>query len=115
MLSAARKQRIKELILERKSATVAELVKMFNVTDETIRRDLSCLEKEGVLLRSYGGAFIQTGVENQIDSNIRSTVYVDNKTLIAQNAKRSSTTATWSFSTIPRPLISSPSRSSICA
>lgn len=88
MLSVTRKQKIKELILEKKSATVAELVKMFNVTDETIRRDLSSLEKEGVLLRSYGGAFIQTGVENLIDSDIRSTVYVDSKTFIAQKCKR---------------------------
>ena len=66
MLSVTRKQKIKELILEKKSATVAELSKMFNVTDETIRRDLSSLEKEGVLLRSYGGAFIQTGVDNRL-------------------------------------------------
>lgn len=88
MLSVTRRQKIKELILEKKSATVSELSKMFSVTDETIRRDLSCLEKDGVLMRSYGGAFIQTGVENQIDSNIRSTVYVENKTVIAQKCKR---------------------------
>lgn len=88
MLSVTRKQKIKELILEKKSATVAELSKMFNVTDETIRRDLSSLEKEGVLLRSYGGAFIQTGVDNQINSNIRSTVYVEGKTAIAKKCKQ---------------------------
>lgn len=73
--------------MERKSATVSELSKMFSVTNETIRRDLRSLEEEGVLLRSYGGAFIQSGVENLIDSNIRSTVYVENKTFIAQKCK----------------------------
>lgn len=88
MLPVTRKQKIKDLILERKSATVAELAKMFSVTDETIRRDLRSLEKEGVLMRSYGGAFVQTGVENVIDYSIRSTVYLEEKTFIAEKCKQ---------------------------
>lgn len=88
MLSVTRKQKIKDLILERKSATVAELVKMFSVTDETIRRDLRSLEEEGVLMRSYGGAFVQSGVKNLIDSSIRSSVYVEEKSFIAEKCKR---------------------------
>ena len=88
MLSATRKQKIKDLILERKSATVNELAQMFSVTDETIRRDLRSLEKEGVLLRSYGGAFVQTGVENLIDYTIRSTVYLEEKDFIAEKGRR---------------------------
>ncbi len=87
MLAVTRKQKIKEIILEKKSATVAELVETFSVTDETIRRDLKALEQEGVLMRSYGGAFIQSGVENQVDVNIRATVYVKEKTQIANQCK----------------------------
>lgn len=87
MLSVERKQKIKDLILEKKSATVAELAQMFSVTDETIRRDLRSLEAEGILMRSYGGAFVQTGVENLIDYSIRSTVYLEEKEIIAQKCK----------------------------
>jgi DeoR/GlpR family transcriptional regulator of sugar metabolism len=87
MLSVTRKQKVKDLILERKSATVTELAEMFSVTDETIRRDLRALEEEGVLMRSYGGAFVQSGVENLIDSSIRSTVYTEEKSFIAEKCK----------------------------
>ncbi|WP_068674992.1 DeoR/GlpR family DNA-binding transcription regulator [Oceanobacillus sp. Castelsardo] len=83
MLAKERRQNIKELVLEKKGVKVAELAEMFDVTDETIRRDLNVLEKEGVLLRGYGGAFIQTGVENVIDSDIRQSVYIENKKKIA--------------------------------
>ncbi len=87
MLSVTRKQKIKDLILERKSATVTELSRMFSVTDETIRRDLRSLEEDGVLMRSYGGAFVQSGVKNLIDSSIRSTVYIEEKSFIAEKCK----------------------------
>jgi DeoR/GlpR family transcriptional regulator of sugar metabolism len=87
MLSVTRKQKIKDFILEKKSATVTELAHMFSVTDETIRRDLRSLEAEGVLMRSYGGAFVQSGVENLIDYSIRSTVYLEEKAIIAEKCK----------------------------
>jgi len=83
MLAEARRQLIKELVFEKKGVKVTELAEKFSVTDETIRRDLNILEKEGVLLRGYGGAFIQTGVENIIDSDIRKTVYKESKDKIA--------------------------------
>ncbi len=88
MLAVTRRQKIKEIILEKKSATVAELAQMFSVTDETIRRDLKVLEREGVLLRSYGGAFIQTGVENLVNADIRTTIYVENKMKIANKCRQ---------------------------
>ena len=84
MLAAERKQQIKEIIIAKKSASVAALSKQFGVTGETIRRDLKALEKEGVLMRTHGGAFIQSGVENLIDIDLRKTVYIDEKELIAK-------------------------------
>lgn len=83
MLPVARKSKIKELVQEKKSVTVSELAKMFSVTEETIRRDLKILEEEGVLTRTYGGAFIQDGVQNDIDVNIRETLFVKSKEKIA--------------------------------
>ncbi len=88
MLAVTRKQKIKEIIMEKKSASVAELAQLFSVTDETIRRDLKVLEQEGVLLRSYGGAFIQSGVENLVEADIRTTIYVENKMKIANQCRK---------------------------
>lgn len=84
MLAAERKQQIKEIVIAKKSASVTALAKQFGVTGETIRRDLKALEKEGVLMRTHGGAFIQSGVENLIDIDLRKTVYIDEKELIAK-------------------------------
>lgn len=83
MLPVTRKSKIKELVLEKKSVTVSELSKMFSVTEETIRRDLKALEDEGVLTRTYGGAFIQDGALNDINVNIRETLFVQSKEMIA--------------------------------
>lgn len=83
MLAEDRRQLIKDLVFEKKAVKVTELAKKFSVTDETIRRDLNILEEQGVLMRGYGGAFIQTGVENIIDSEIKQTVYKDSKERIA--------------------------------
>lgn len=83
MLAVTRKNQIKEIIIERKSITVTELSKKFKVTEETIRRDLKALEDENFLTRTYGGAFIQSGVENNINTSIREFAYVDSKEKIA--------------------------------
>src|SRR5690625_1903229 len=56
MLVAERHQKIVELVNERKSIRVTELSRIFSITEETIRRDLENLEKQGKLQRSHGGA-----------------------------------------------------------
>ncbi len=56
MLVAERQKKIVELVNIRKSIRVSELSESFNVTEETIRRDLEKLEKENKLKRSHGGA-----------------------------------------------------------
>ena len=56
LLVAERQKKIVELVNERMSIRVTELSKIFNVTEETIRRDLEKLEKEKLLMRSHGGA-----------------------------------------------------------
>jgi DeoR/GlpR family transcriptional regulator of sugar metabolism len=83
MLAVTRKAKIKDIIMEKKSVIVSELAKDFSVTEETIRRDLKALEDEGFLIRTYGGAFIQDGVQNEVELSIRETVYTDSKLLIA--------------------------------
>lgn len=87
MLAVTRKTKIKDIILEKKSVTVIELAKSFSVTEETIRRDLKHLEDEGFLTRTYGGAFIQDGVENEVNLSLRETAYTESKQLIAEKCR----------------------------
>lgn len=83
MLPIARKNKIKEIIIEKKSVTVAELTVLFKVTEETIRRDLKQLEDEDFLTRTYGGAYISEGVQNDVDVNLREYIHVEGKKKIA--------------------------------
>lgn len=87
MLAITRKGKIKDILTEKKSITVTELSRQFEVTEETIRRDLKALEDEGFLSRTYGGAFIQTGVENNVSLSIREVAYVDSKKIIAKRCR----------------------------
>lgn len=56
MLIADRYKKIVELVNERGSIRVSELSVLCLVTEETIRRDLDRLARNGRLLRSHGGA-----------------------------------------------------------
>lgn len=87
MLAAERRSAIRELVQRQKSASVSELAERFSVTDETIRRDLRVLESEGILTRTYGGAFVQSGVENLLAAELRKTLYVEEKKLIASRCR----------------------------
>jgi DeoR/GlpR family transcriptional regulator of sugar metabolism len=58
MLSAERRNRILEILYNEKKVVVGELSGLFNVSGETIRRDLDILESEGVITKSYGGAVL---------------------------------------------------------
>lgn len=49
---------IKQMVSNEKKVTVSNLSKIFQVTEETIRRDLEKLEYEGFVSRTYGGAIL---------------------------------------------------------
>ncbi|MEM1063415.1 MAG: DeoR/GlpR family DNA-binding transcription regulator [Planctomycetota bacterium] len=51
-----RRDRIMRLIADRGSVRVAALAEMFNVAEETIRRDLDRLDRTGRVMRTHGGA-----------------------------------------------------------
>lgn len=65
MLAIERKAEILATLQREKSVLVAELSQKYQVTEETIRRDLDKLEKEGYVKKTYGGAVLSknTGVE----------------------------------------------------
>ena len=59
MLAEERRMRIIQLVTKKGSITVNELSKMLKVVPITIRRDLESLEREGVIIRTHGGAILQ--------------------------------------------------------
>ena len=56
MLAADRLDRIAALLRERRTIAISELSAMFAASEATIRRDLTKLERQGLLERTYGGA-----------------------------------------------------------
>jgi len=67
MLNSHRREHILERLSHHDRVSVADLVDSLNVSDETVRRDLKDLEKEGLLRRVHGGAI---GVSSNRDDPI---------------------------------------------
>ncbi|EOH87934.1 DeoR/GlpR family DNA-binding transcription regulator [Enterococcus pallens] len=55
---AQRRKTITEWLYQEESLKVAQLVDYFQVSDETIRKDLAYLEKEGILQKEHGKAVL---------------------------------------------------------
>ncbi|MBS4222929.1 DeoR/GlpR family DNA-binding transcription regulator [Lederbergia citrea] len=58
MILAERRRVIRDLLKKNKSVKVSGLVELLHVSEETIRRDLAQLEKEGIAEKNYGGAIL---------------------------------------------------------
>ncbi len=86
MLAVERRNKIEQIINKEKSVLVVELAKQFEVTTETIRGDLEKLEKQGVLVRTYGGAMIAESSEPELAITERDTVNYEGKQRIGQRA-----------------------------
>lgn len=61
-----------ELLREKKEITVKELCALLYLSPATARRDLSALEREGLLKRSFGGATLVEAFSDQLPLFIRS-------------------------------------------
>ncbi len=53
-----RRHMILSLLIEKGEVTVEELSELFDISEVTIRKDLTELEKNGLLMRKYGGAVL---------------------------------------------------------
>lgn len=86
-----KKEREKEIINILKSengfATVKELCQKLYASESSIRRDLSSLEKSGIITRTYGGAELIVNFSNVIEFNKRSRHNSPEKKIIAKKAK----------------------------
>ena len=85
-MTAQRREELKRYLLEYKSASVEEMAKKFDVSGQTIRRDFEVLEKEGFLLRSYGGAMVKDRKTDFVPNMVRSELLVDAKRIICRQA-----------------------------
>ncbi|MGB1237287.1 MAG: DeoR family transcriptional regulator [Pseudomonadales bacterium] len=65
MTSQQRQSKILELINEKGFVSIDELVKVFNVTPQTIRRDLNQMADENKVRRHHGGAERESTTENE--------------------------------------------------
>ncbi len=79
MLAVERRNQIEKIIQQSKSVLVPELARKFDVTTETIRADLEKLEKQGVLIRTYGGATLVEEPESEMTVGERETVNYEGK------------------------------------
>ncbi len=66
-----RKKHILKILDKNDFLSVSQLVDKFEVSPMTIRRDLSELEKQGYLIRKYGGAVKSEAVDNMFSFNKR--------------------------------------------
>lgn len=71
MLAAERRKLILEKVHAEKKVIVSELSKEFDVSEETIRRDLEKLADEGHVVKSYGGAVINEMGSIDLPFNVR--------------------------------------------
>lgn len=88
MLPAERHKGIVQLINTKGSVRVKELSRIFEVTEETVRRDLDSLEAEGKVLRSHGGAIRVEENHAEIPYVLRESENVEEKQAIAREAVR---------------------------
>lgn len=84
MLAIERRRSIMSRLNTEGKVIVAELAKEFDVTEETIRRDLDKLEKEGLASKTYGGAVTMQNQSVDLPYNVREVANVEEKKLIAE-------------------------------
>ena len=82
-----RQKQINDLLLERQRVSVQDLMDQFEVSAESIRRDLRELEKRGVARRVYGGAVLSPDL-GEIDFGERARMNSREKARIGAAAAR---------------------------
>jgi DeoR/GlpR family transcriptional regulator of sugar metabolism len=87
MIAAERRANLLQELNKNEYIQVAELAHQFNISNATIRRDLTFMEKEGLCVRKRGGAIrsIQ-GVTLELPYNVKQNKYIAEKKRIADAA-----------------------------
>ena len=83
MLAIERRNAILEKLQVERRVVVSELSELFEVSEETIRRDLDKLENDGYAIKSYGGAVINENINIDLPFDVRKNRNVLGKQKIA--------------------------------
>jgi DeoR/GlpR family transcriptional regulator of sugar metabolism len=86
MLALERQQQIVTLLESRGTVRTIDLAEEFQVTDETIRRDLQLLAVDGQLVRIHGGASSANGRPKLHSFSERRLINIEKKQAIARSA-----------------------------
>lgn len=88
MFDVERRSRIMAILNEKKNILVQDTAGLFGVTEETIRRDLKKLEKQGLIVRTHGGAVLPDDMNMETPLNIRESINISGKRAIGKLAAR---------------------------
>jgi DeoR/GlpR family transcriptional regulator of sugar metabolism len=83
MLANQRRDKIFDLLKDEGSAKVIDLAKLFKVTEVTVRQDLEKLERDGLLVREHGGAFIKSTLDQKVFGSGEKDINIEKKEIIA--------------------------------
>lgn len=83
MLAAERRNEILTQLRMEGKVIVADLSKKYDVTEETIRRDLERIEQDGFAERTYGGAVLRENTKDELPFLVRKRANVEAKKRIA--------------------------------
>ena len=84
MSKDSRREQIVELVSNSREMSNSELSRLFGVTEETIRKDVSFLSEQGLLVRTFGGASSMPGRERPLSQ--RNVAHYEEKQKIARKA-----------------------------
>jgi len=88
MLAAERRRLIAESIRTRGVVSVAEMAHALGTTEITLRRDLRSMAREGLLVRTHGGAVLPAGLGHEPSYSEKAHQAADEKAAIAQEAMK---------------------------
>lgn len=88
MLEVERFEKILEYLREKKTAPVSVLAKRLYVSEATMRRDLTELERRGLIKRLHGGAILLDGANQELPLYMRERQNTNAKRIISEKASR---------------------------
>lgn len=86
MLLPDRREAIMRLLREKHSISVSDLSRQLYISETSIRRDLTYLERNGLLKKTYGGAVLVTGENQVLSLEARQRTEASAKSIIARKA-----------------------------
>lgn len=88
MLAKERHTHILQVLDRNGALRTTDIAQKTGVTDETIRRDLETLHKDGLLVRTHGGAISRNHPGRNLSFQEREVIHLDEKIAIAREAEQ---------------------------